>query len=119
MDITGKIIKILPLQSGQGKNGEWRKQEFVIQTEGPYPKNVCFTMWNSKIEQNPISENQTVKVSFDPESREFNGKFYTDLIAWRVQGSDGATLQSGSAEADVINNQPDAVPDDSTDDLPF
>ncbi len=117
MDITGKIIKILPLQSGQGKNGEWRKQEFVIQTEGPYPKNVCFTLWNSKIDQNTFNENQKVKVSFDPESREFNGKYYTDLVAWRVQNADDNT--HSTADADAISNLPDAVPSDSTDDLPF
>jgi len=119
MDITGKIIKILPLQSGQGKNGEWRKQDFVIQIEGPYPKIVCFTMWNAKIDQNPLLEDQSVKVSFDPESREYNGKYYTDLIAWRIEQLGGGTPQSGPADVDFINSQPDAVPDDSTDDLPF
>jgi hypothetical protein len=43
MQITGKLIKVLPLQSGISKTGsEWKKQDFVIETEGAYPKTVCF-----------------------------------------------------------------------------
>ncbi len=118
MEISGKIIKIIAPQTGQGKNGEWKKQEFVIQTEGPYPKNACFTVWNNKIDLSAFQENQQVKVSFDPESREFNNRWYTDLIAWRLtMAEDGSNITQPND--DVINNQPDAFPDDSTDDLPF
>jgi len=118
MEITGTIIKILPQQTGQGKNGEWKKQEFVIQTDGPYPKNVCFTVWNNKINMNDLSDNQKVKVSFDPESREFNGRYYTDLIAWRASAAEATASPSPEDDA-VIENQPEAIPDDTTDDLPF
>lgn len=118
MEISGKIIKIIAPQTGQGKNGEWKKQEFVIQTEGPYPKNACFTVWNNKVDLSVFHENQQVKVSFDPESREFNNRWYTDLIAWRVVISDDQA-QTHQTDDDFINNQPDAVPDDTTDDLPF
>jgi hypothetical protein len=118
MDITGKIIKILAPQTGQGKNGEWKKQEFVIQTEGPYPKSACFTVWNSKIELSTFQENQMVKVSFDPESREFNNRWYTDLIAWRMQKAEDSV--AGLPDNDeTIHSQPEAIPDDTTDDLPF
>jgi hypothetical protein len=119
MELIGKIIKILPLQSGQGKNGEWRKQEFVVQTDGPYPKQVCFTMWNAKIDNNPLEENKQVTVAFDPESREFNNRWYTDLIAWRVQAaSDNQQAHQHNTSTDV-NDFPEVTADDATDDLPF
>ena len=44
MQINGKLINLLPLQTGQGKNGnEWKKQEFILETSGQYPKKVCIT----------------------------------------------------------------------------
>jgi hypothetical protein len=119
MEITGKIIRINPPQTGQGRNGEWKKQEIVIQTEGPYPKSVCFTVWNNKIDLDLFSENQSVKVSFDPESREFNGRWYTDLIAWRISKADEAPAATTSTQDAVIENMPGSIPGDSTDDLPF
>lgn len=123
MDITGKIVKILPLQSGQGKNGEWKKQEFVIQTEGPYPKNICFTMWGAQIDKFDLQENTMANVSFDAESREFNGRWYTDLKAWRVQKTDNNTQNNpnnSQNDDEFINAQNEAMPNNSIDDdLPF
>jgi hypothetical protein len=45
MEISGNIIQVLALQTGEGKNGQWKKQEFIIETEGTYPKKVCVAMW--------------------------------------------------------------------------
>jgi hypothetical protein len=119
MEISGKIIRINPPQTGQGRNGEWKKQEFVIQTEGPYPKSVCFTVWNNKIDLDTHVENQSVKVSFDPESREFNGRWYTDLIAWRIAKENEVSSNTTEQNEPTFAGQPDAIPDDTTDDLPF
>jgi hypothetical protein len=116
MEITGKLIKILPLQSGQGRNGEWRKQEFVIQTDGPYPKSICFTMWGNIIDSVSLVDNSILKVSFDVESREFNERWYTDLKAWRVEV---VNRPADTPNDDFIDAQPEAYPDDSSDDLPF
>ncbi len=80
----------MPLQTGQGKNGEWRKQDFVIETQAQYPKKVCISVWGDKIDQSSLKEGQDVTVSFDVESREFNGKWYTDVKAWKIEGSKGA-----------------------------
>lgn len=117
MEITGKIIRILPLQSGQGKNGEWRKQEFILQTESQYPKNICFSMWGNLIDQNQISENIEVKVSFDVESREFNNRWYTEVKAWRIVKAENSNLTP--KDNTYIDSIPEASADDSTDDLPF
>jgi len=117
MEITGKIIRVLALQSGQGKNGEWRKQEFILQTEGQYPKNICFSMWGNLIDQAQIEESSNVKVSFDIESREFNSRWYTEAKAWRITKADeNITAPTDNSFVDSI---PEATADDSTDDLPF
>lgn len=84
MEITGKVIECLPVKSGQSANGEWQKQEYVLQTDGQYPKKICFMAWGEKIEQFAIQQGETVQVSIDLESREYNGRWYTDVKAWKV-----------------------------------
>lgn len=96
MELSGKIVQLLALQKGDGKNGGWKKQEFVIETSGNYPKKVCFSLWGDKIDQSPLSEGTAVKVSFDVESREYNGKWYTDAKAWKVEADNGTSLSSSS-----------------------
>ncbi len=85
MDISGKIIAILPLQTGEGRNGTWRSQDYVLETQEQYPKKVCFNLFGSKIEQFPIALQDEVKVSFDIESREWNGRWFTTVRAWKVE----------------------------------
>jgi len=84
LEISGKIIEILELKSGKSANGEWRKQEYVLETEAQYPKKVCFMAWGDKIDQFNIQQGETVAVSIDLESREYNGRWYTDVKAWKV-----------------------------------
>ncbi len=84
MDISGKILQFLPVQTGQGKNGTWKKQEFILETGDTYPKKVCIAVWGDKIDIASIKPGEQVTVSFDVESREFNGRWYTDVKAWKV-----------------------------------
>lgn len=85
MEISGKIIAVLPLASGQGKNGLWRSQDYVLETADQYPKKVCFNLFNDKIDQFPMAIDDQVNVSFDIESREYNGRWYTTIRAWKVE----------------------------------
>ena len=86
LELKGKIIKVLDLQTGQGQNGEWKKQEYLLETlDEKYPKQVVFAVWNDKIEQFNISDGKEITVSIEIESKEFNGKYYTNIQAWRVQ----------------------------------
>ena len=119
MELSGKIIKILPLQTGTGKNGAWKKQEFVVETPGQISRKVCFNVWGDKIDQFKLTEGTEVTVSFDLESREYNGKLYTDVKAWKVENS-------SRAEKDTIPDVPDdeyfsasSKEDMPPDDLPF
>ena len=86
LEIIGKVVKILPKQSGVGKNGSWSKCDFVIETEEQYPRKICISAWGDKSDnleqQCPVGK--MVKVSINIESREFNDKWYTDVRAWRI-----------------------------------
>ena len=84
MEITGRIIKVLPLQSGTGKNGIWRKQEYVVEIPGQISRKVCFSLWGDKIDQFKLSEGNEAEIMFDLESREYNGRWYTEVKAWKV-----------------------------------
>ncbi len=84
MEISGKIIAVLPIATGQGKNGTWRSQDYVLETTEQYPKRVCFNLFGDKIDQFPVAIDETVNISFDIESREYNGRWYTSIKAWKV-----------------------------------
>ena len=84
MEISGKVISLQPEQTGNGRNGAWRKRDFILETNGKYPKKVCISVWGEKIDQFNLNEGQTVTASVEVESREYNGKWYTDVKAWKV-----------------------------------
>jgi len=85
MNLTSKLIKALPMQSGTSKNGEWRKQDIIVKTEGQYPKKICISIWGDKIDESILKEGNMLDISFDIESREFNDKWYTDVKAWKIE----------------------------------
>ncbi|MCD4736734.1 MAG: DUF3127 domain-containing protein [Bacteroidales bacterium] len=88
MEIAGKIHQILPEETGEGRNGPWRKQNFILETQEQYPKKVCITVWGDKIDLKTVHENDPVTVNINIESREFNGRWYTDVKAWRIVKED-------------------------------
>ena len=120
LEIKGKIIELLPLKSGQSANGEWRKQEYILETDSQYPKKICFMVWGEKIDQFNINQDDEVEVSVDLESREYNGRWYTDVKAWRVfKKGVGATLSDTIAKGDrsASDYELSRPPDD--DGIPF
>lgn len=127
MELKGKIIKILPLQTGTSSRGEWRKQEFIVEVPGNFPKQVCLYMWGDAIESNPIAEGDEVNASIEIESREYNGRWYTNVKAWRIEKQD--QVQSAGIQGGSMAGPPPAAPfsepkmvdlsSDEDDDLPF
>lgn len=109
MDLTGKIVQVLPEKSGTSGRGAWRKQEYIIEVPGDYPKTVCFMVWGDRIDQFQIQEGQELTVSIDLESREYNGRWYTDVKAWRVAPAGQEGAPQGASESPVFDS----------DDLPF
>jgi len=84
MEIKGKIIKVLPLQKGEGKNGPWKKQEYILETTEKITRKICFSLWGEKVDQFLLNEGDEVEVMFDLESREYNGRWYTEVKGWKV-----------------------------------
>jgi hypothetical protein len=99
MELSGKIIKILPLQTGTGKNGTWKKQEFILETPAQITRKVCFSLWGDKVDQFSLKESEDVEVYFDLESREFNNRWYTEAKAWKIVKK-GATQPKPPEEED-------------------
>ena len=122
MQLTAKLIQVLPPQTGMGKNGEWKKQNIILETDGMYPKKVCITLWGDKVSESVLQIGAILDVSFDAESREYNGNWYTDLRAWKVEPA-GTGAPAGSEYGQGNQPAPAAPPvdfsGDSGDDLPF
>ena len=111
MEVNGKIVQLLGVQTGQGKNGTWKKQEFILETGDQYPKKICIAVWGDKIDMSQYRIGDPVQVSFDVESREYNGRWYTDVKAWKVvaQGQAGSEPPPFTGPIDPVHE----------DDLPF
>ena len=120
LEISGKIVEILEVKSGQSANGEWRKQEYVLETEAQYPKKVCFMAWGDKIDQFNIQKEETIAVSIDLESREYNGRWYTDVKAWKVSRNGNDANSSQSVNFQNAKTPPIAdINSFDNDDIPF
>jgi len=123
LEITGKVIAKLPQQSGQGKNGTWIKQDFVIETQDQFPKKVCISLWGDKAKDlDAFAIGETLKAGINIESREFNGKWYTDVKAWRIDKA-GSSNKGDQAPMPTNDSLPPFLDPSNTfeptDDLPF
>lgn len=117
MQLTAKLTQLLPLQTGSGKNGEWKKQDIIVETGGQYPKKICVSVWGDKIDGNKLKPGNMLKIDFDIESREYNSKWYTDVKAWKIEVEGAGQQQSGSAPEYVAPAVDMSTQSD--DDLPF
>lgn len=120
MEISGKVIAILePQRFVSQKNGnEYVTTVFVIETQGQYPKKVAFkVMGEEKFKQMNIVMGGTYNVSFDVESREWQGKWFNDINAWKVVRWDGQQQQQQKSPAP--SPQPQASNNAAKDDIPF
>lgn len=134
LEIEGTLMKKMGVQSGVSARGEWAKQEFLLEyQDGRFPASAVFSVWG----QDKVNElaafgvGDLIRVSFKVSSREFNGKYYTDLRAWNISRATAAdsrpapagakaepapSFQSQSAPLPTLDDMP-AEPD--SDDLPF
>lgn len=133
MEVTGKIIIALPEVSGTSKAGNsWRKKEYVLETQETYPKKIYFSFFGDRADQYPLAVGDEITLSFDIDSREYNGRWYVEIRPWKAEKK--------GASAPVNNNYgpapqmpagygqpsgapvPPPVPDlspSANDDLPF
>lgn len=127
LEFEGSLVKVLPEVTGQGKNGVWVKQDFVLETEEQYPKKACFTAWGDKAaDLKTYSLGEKLRISFSVESREYNERWYTDLKAYRIDvaSNTGVAAPSSQSQGSTAPRQAPPVadlPSFSADDqdLPF
>jgi hypothetical protein len=121
IEMTGKVSAVLQEVTGTGRNGVWVKQPFVLETEGQFPKMVHFEAWSDKADiVKNLRKGEQVRVSFEPESREFNGKWYTSLRAWRIERVAAGGGSSEMPPSPSLDDMP-SMPSDNMNmgDLPF
>lgn len=87
LELEGRLVRKLNVQTGTSARGAWSKQEFVLEyQEGNFPTQVCMNVWGEdkvrELEKFQIGDK--VKVSFNLSSREYNGRWYSDIRAWRI-----------------------------------
>lgn len=121
MEISGKIIEILPEQTGTSARGEWSRQDFIIETNDQYPKKVCISNWGKKADLNAAPVGTDVTCHINIESREFNSRWYTDVKVWKmdITGQSGGTApQTGDAPFPSADNIP-FDSEEGDEELPF
>ena len=112
LELQGTLTKILPVEDGTSKAGKaWKKQAFVINTGDDYNPEVCFSVFgDDKVDAlNQFSVGDNVNVLFNVSSREFKGKYYHNLDAWKMNSSSGATSSKKATTTTAVDE----------DDLPF
>lgn len=136
MELIAKLVKKLPQEMGEGRNGQWIKCAFVVETEEQYPKKAHFTVWGENMISalDSIKEDDQIKVYFSVESREYNERWYTDLKAYRIDSLMSVTPNQEQAQTVrpmtekfppqvEVPRHPDRVPFDTPatedDSLPF
>lgn len=124
MEISGKVFKVMPVETGEGRNGTWKKQQIIIETAHErYPKKVAIIFWGDLTEHDSFAEGKDISVEFDIESREFNNRWYTDVKAWRINSNSNNSQTSNTPPS--VNNVPQYTETDAPntsaieDDLPF
>ncbi len=125
MEITGKIIAVLEPRGGTSKTGnEWKMQEYVLETHEQYPRKICFNVFGAdKIAQFNIQAGEEMTVSFDINAREYNGRWYNDIRAWRVERGTAPIPATTPMDAPQVSAPKISAADFNTqneaDDLPF
>lgn len=131
MEIQGKVVRLGNLAEGTSARGAWRKQELIIETIEQYPKQVCLVCWGDRVaEAQNFTPGQTIKAQISIESREFNGKWYTDVRPFRFDLETAQQAQPMQQTQPIQQVQEFAAPQnnipvteyfetDNGDDLPF
>lgn len=132
MEIQGKVVRLGNLTEGTSARGAWRKQELIIETIEQYPKQVCLVCWGDRVaEAQNFTPGQLIKAQISIESREFNGKWYTDVRPFRFDIDNAQVNQPQTVQqpqqfaAPQSFEQPhnyssnDYFETDNGDDLPF
>ena len=117
LSVKGKLSRKLSIESGTSKSGnEWKKQTFLLDTGAQYNPEICFQLFGEdKIEMlNHHDEGDQVEVSFNLSSKEFNGRYFHNIDAWRIENITKQTAENKIEDPKKFNSS-----SDEEDDLPF
>ena len=120
LELEGRIARKLPVQQGTSARGAWAKQEFIFEyQEGNFPSQICMNVWgDDKVRDlDKYQVGDKVKISFNLSSREYNGRWYTDVRAWRIEPA-GQQTYAAPAPAPMPSIDDMSTPL-SDEDLPF
>lgn len=128
MQLTAQLTNLLPIQTGTGKNGEWKKQDIIVEIQNNNESNIifgqriagaekklCISIWGDKINQDQLKIGNLLKIDFDIESREYNNKWYTDIKALKIEV---ASTNAQNTPNNSVNTD-DFIPNGEEDILPF
>ena len=124
LELEGRITRKLPVQQGTSARGAWAKQEFIFEyQEGKFPTSICMNVWGAdKVKElDRYQVGDKVKIAFNLSSREYNGRWYTDVSAWRIEPAGAQPLTYNQAP---VQDAPMPVEEDlpggfNDNDLPF
>ena len=130
MEVKGRIIQKLDPVSGTSKAGnQWSKQEYVLETVEHFPRKIFFDFFGERANQYTLNVGDMVNLSFDIESREYQGRWYTSIRGWKAEKIDenaiAAQPQPGAAPAPAApapiapQDVPDFQQSTQEDDLPY
>lgn len=121
LEMTAKFLQLGQRASGEGKNGTWTKQELIVETMDQYPRKICFVCWGDladKVREFKVGD--LLKLQFSIESREFNGRWYTDVKPYRLDRvGDGPSPSPNAPTSSYQASTSNADVDPAGDDLPF
>lgn len=136
MDFELTVLQVLPVVTGQSARGEWKKQEVIFEQPGEYSRKLCVGFWNDRaVDAAALQPGDRVAISVNVESREYNGRWYTEVRAWRMNRLEGqaqpayqptggyqepaAAQQPQQAAAPAAQQQTGPTSAADVDDLPF
>ncbi|MCQ2250774.1 MAG: DUF3127 domain-containing protein [Bacteroidales bacterium] len=121
LEIEGKLKVILPMREGDNARGHWTSQEFVIDIPGQFERVACFSVFNNRVDINSIAVGENIKVSFDISGREYQGRYYNSLNAWKIEkvGYGAPAAAPAPAAAAAAPSGPVEQTQAGGDDLPF
>lgn len=127
MEFEGIVYKILPVTRGTSSRGEWQRQDVVFEVPSEFSRKICVTFFNKESDVAKLREGAAYTVSVNVESREYNGRWFTEARAWRItrkaaqQPQPQAPVADGLPPMDAFASDEPASTSSSAevDDLPF
>lgn len=120
MEVEGKVILFIGERSGTSKAGNpWKVKEYVLETKENYPRKIAFDFFGDRADQFPLNVGDEIRLSFDIESREYQGRWFTSIRGWKSEPLTAAPAAPAQAMPGAIPPPPPVEPAGNGEDLPF